>query len=258
MLSLKAFRVFSSGSKRTYPSSSSNSPLTCNRQTRELQLASSQVLGLLVGDIITSFASLGIALYYSWKLTLVLLATLPISAIVLSLATRRLEPAIQAQKRELAVASKFAVASITAIDLVKVFNGYDQEVWQYYPAAKAAAKQYLIQAQCNALQMGYVAFWVVAMFVVGFWYGVVLVNNDGLPAGSVLTTFYATLAAFQGIEALMPQWLVLAKGMSAGNFLSSITHNMRHGGLFKPMVGASRPHFCSGDIEMKDVGYLPL
>ncbi|KAF5665159.1 ABC transporter [Fusarium heterosporum] len=224
-------------------------------QTRELQLASSQVLGLLVGDIITSFASLGIALYYSWKLTLVLLATLPISAIVLSLATRRLEPAIQAQKRELAVASKFAVASITAIDLVKIFNGYDHEVWQYYPAAKASAKQYLIQAQCNALQMGYVAFWVVAMFVVGFWYGVVLVNNDGLPAGSVLTTFYATLAAFQGIEALMPQWLVLAKGMSAGSFLSSVTHNMKAGGLFKPMIGASRPQFCCGDIELKDVSF---
>ncbi|KAF4336127.1 STE6-`Full-size` ABC transporter responsible for export of the `a` factor mating pheromon [Fusarium beomiforme] len=224
-------------------------------QTRELQLASSQVLGLLVGDIITSIASLGIALYYSWKLTLVLLATLPISAIVLSLATSRLEPAIQAQKRELAVASKFAVASIAAIDLVKVFNGYDQEVWQYYPAAQAAAKQYLIQAQCNALQMGYVAFWVVAMFVVGFWYGVVLVNNDGLAAGSVLTTFYATLAAFQGIEALMPQWLVLAKGMSAGSFLSSITRNVRNGETVKSMTGALRPPSCSGDIELKDVSF---
>ncbi|UZP44876.1 hypothetical protein NXS19_012688 [Fusarium pseudograminearum] len=224
-------------------------------QTRELQLASSQVLGLLVGDIITSFASLGIALYYSWKLTLVLLATLPISAIVLSFATKRLEPAIQTQKRELAVASKFAVASITAIDLVKVFNGYDQEVWQYYPSIKAAAKQYLVQAQCNALQMGYVAFWVVAMFVLGFWYGVVLVNNDGLAAGSVLTTFYSTLAAFQGIEALMPQWLVLAKGMSAGGFLSSITRNMRNGGTVKPMAGALRPRFCSGDIELKNVSF---
>ncbi|PTD09744.1 Mating factor M secretion protein mam1 [Fusarium culmorum] len=224
-------------------------------QTRELQLASSQVLGLLVGDIITSFASLGIALYYSWKLTLVLLATLPISAIVLSFATKRLEPAIQTQKRELAAASKFAVASITAIDLVKVFNGYDQEVWQYYPSIKAAAKHYLVQAQCNALQMGYVAFWVVAIFVLGFWYGVVLVNNDGLAAGSVLTTFYSTLAAFQGIEALMPQWLVLAKGMSAGGFLSSITRNMRNGGTVKPMAGALRPRFCSGDIELKNVSF---
>lgn len=101
--------------------------------------------------------------------------------------------------------------------------------------------------------MGYVAFWVVAMFVVGFWYGVVLVNNDGLAAGSVLTTFYATLAAFQGIEALMPQWLVLAKGMSAGSFLSSITRNVRNGEIVKPMTGALRPLSCSGDIELKDV-----
>ncbi|KAM5350592.1 hypothetical protein ACJ41O_007097 [Fusarium nematophilum] len=221
-------------------------------QTRELQLATSQVLGLLVCDIITSLASLGIALYYSWKLTLVLLATLPVSAIVLSLATKRLEPAIQSQKRDLATASKFAVASITAIDLVKVFNGYDQELWQYYPAIKAAAKHYLVQAQCNAIQMGYVAFWVVAMFVVGFWYGVVLVN-DGLPPGHVLTTFYATLASFQGIEALMPQWLVIAKGMSAGGFLSSIVSNSRHGRAVKSMGGSLRPERCTGDVELTNL-----
>ncbi|KAI8714130.1 hypothetical protein NCS52_01132400 [Fusarium sp. LHS14.1] len=223
-------------------------------QTRELQLATSQVLGLLVCDLITSLGSLGIALYYSWKLTLVLLATLPISAIILSLATQRLEPAIQGQKREMAAASKFAVASITAIDLVKVFNGYDQEVWQYYPAIKAAAKHYLVQAQCNAIQMGYVAFWVVTMFVVGFWYGVVLVN-DGLPPGHVLTTFYATLASFQGIEALMPQWLVIAKGMSAGGFLSSITLELRGGRSVKTMAGSLKPESCSGDIELNNVSF---
>ncbi|KAJ4167588.1 ATP-dependent permease [Fusarium falciforme] len=223
-------------------------------QIRELQLATSQVLGLLVCDLITSLGSLGIALYYSWKLTLVLLATLPISAIILSLATQRLEPAIQGQKREMAAASKFAVASITAIDLVKVFNGYDQEVWQYYPAIKAAAKHYLVQAQCNAIQMGYVAFWVVTMFVAGFWYGVVLVN-DGLPPGHVLTTFYATLASFQGIEALMPQWLVIAKGMSAGGFLSSITLDLRGGRAVKTMAGSLKPESCSGDIELNNVSF---
>ncbi|KAF7561460.1 hypothetical protein G7046_g2685 [Stylonectria norvegica] len=223
-------------------------------QTRELQLATSQVFGLLVCDILTSVASLALALYYSWKLTLVLLATLPISAIVLSLATRRLEPAIQAQKRELATASKYATASITAIDLVKVFNGYDQEVWQYFRAIKVAAKHYLVQAQCNALQMGYVAFWVVAMFVVGFWYGVVLVN-DGLAPGAVLTTFYATLASFQGIEALMPHWIVLAKGMSAGAFLSSITSNSRTGRTIKAMTGTLRPNRCNGDVELTDVSF---
>ncbi|KAH7166285.1 P-loop containing nucleoside triphosphate hydrolase protein, partial [Dactylonectria macrodidyma] len=223
-------------------------------QTRELQLATSQVLGLLVCDVITSLASLGIALYYSWKLTLVLVAILPISVIILSIATRRLEAAIQAQRRSLAVASKHAVASITAIDLVKVFNGYDQDIWQYCNAVRAAVKPYLIQAQCNSTQMGYISFSGIAMFVVGFWYGVVLVNG-GLAPGHVLATFYATLASFQAIEALMPQWLVIAKGMSAGSFLSAIASNHHRAHGVNVMMGSLRPCDCVGDVELTNVSF---
>ncbi|KAK7416797.1 ATP-dependent permease [Neonectria punicea] len=223
-------------------------------QTRELQQGTSQVFGLLVCDVITSFASLGIALYYSWKLTLVLLAILPVSVVILSLATRRLEPAIQDQRRHLAVASKHAVASITAIDLVKVFNGYDQDIWQYCTAIKAAAKHYLIQAQCNSTQMGYISFSGIAMFVVGFWYGVVLVNG-GLSPGHVVATFYATLASFQAIEALMPQWLVIAKGMSAGGFLSAMVASSKPGYGSNRMKGSLRPDTCVGDIELTDVSF---
>lgn len=215
------------------------------------------MFGLLVSDIISSLASVGIALSYSWKLTLVLLATLPVSAIILSLATRRLEPAIQQQKHHLATASKHATASITAIDLVKVFNGYDYEIKQYLNAVRLAARHYMIQAQCNAIQTSYVSFWTIFMFVVGFWYGVALVNN-GLKPGAVLTTFYSTLAAFQGIEALIPHWLILAKGMSAGAFLSSITKGTSRKQRIQAMVGSLKPPSCAGDVELTNVGFAPL
>lgn len=201
----------------------------------------------------TALASLGVALYYSWKLTLVLLTTMPVSALVLSLATKRLEPAIQAQRRDLATAAKYVTSSITAIDLVKVFNGYDYELWQYFQAIQQAAKHYLIQAQCNSIQMGYVAFLVIAMFVVGFWYGVVLVEQ-GLSPGSVVTTFYATLACVQGIEALMPHWLVLSKGMSAGAFLKAVTMSSDGGRKIRKMGRTVRPRTCVGDIELTNVG----
>lgn len=225
-----------------------------SRQTRELQLGTSQIFGLLIADSFTALASIAVALYFSWKLTLVLLATLPVSALVLSLATKRLEPAIQAQRRDLATASKHATASITAIDLVKVFNGYEHELWQYAQALRKAAKHYMIQARCNSVQMGYVAFWVIAMFVVGFWYGVSLVE-DGLSPGSVLTTFYATLGAFQGIEALMPHWLALAKGMSAGAFLQAVTSSADGSRRDRNTDRTVRPSACAGDIELTDVSF---
>lgn len=188
----------------------------------------------------------------SWKLTLVLLATLPVSIVILSLASRRLQPAIQAQKSHLAEASKFSNSAITGIDLVKIYNGYDYEVWKYYGSIKASMNQYLIQAHCNAMQMGYAKFWVVSLFAVGFWYGIVLVSQ-GATVAQILTTFYAVLTAFQGIEALMPQWLVLAKGMSAGRFLRSASETGGPDRNHTPR-GSLKPRRCLGAIEARDVG----
>ncbi|KAL6701467.1 ABC-transporter [Trichoderma pleuroticola] len=222
-------------------------------QTRELQLATSQVLGLLVADSILSIASLAIAFSHSWKLTLILLATLPVSIIALSLATRRLDPAIQAQKRDLETASKFATSSIKAIAIVKVFNGYDGELWQYYEAVKSAGRRYLIQAQCNCLQMSYVAFWIVSMFIAGFWYGTVLVDG-GLTPGQVMTTFFSVLSAFQGIEALLPHWLVLSKGMSAGSFLLSIL-NKKDETTVDEDGNRAQPATCVGNVDLVDVTF---
>ncbi|KAH8170444.1 ABC transporter transmembrane region domain-containing protein [Sarocladium implicatum] len=224
-------------------------------QTRELQLATSQVFGLLVCDVVTSIASLGIGLYFSWKLTLVLLATLPVSAIVLSLGTKKLQPAIMTQRKDLAKASQHATASITAIDLVKVFKGYDHELWQYYRAISQAARSYITQTACNSFQIGYVSFWVVAMFVVGFAFGVVLVDKDGLAPGAVVTTFYATLSSIQGVEALMPHWLVMSKGMAAGGFLSATTNQLRAKKQAVKISGGVRPEHCVGDVEVRDVSF---
>ncbi|KAI5458228.1 P-loop containing nucleoside triphosphate hydrolase protein [Mariannaea sp. PMI_226] len=223
-------------------------------QTRELQLATSQVLGLLISDIMTSFGSVAIAFYYSWKLTLVLLAIMPISALILSLITRRLESSIQSQRRDLSIASKYATASITAIDLVKVFNGYDQDIWHYIMAIRRAAKHYLVQAQCNSSQMAYISFSGITTFIIGFWYGVVLVN-EGISPGHVLATFYAILASFQAIEALMPQWLVIAKGMSAGGFLSTLRNDSRLDRMKNETKGSLRPETCNGNVELTNVSF---
>ena len=187
---------------------------------------------------------------------MVLLASLPISALALSLAVQPLEPAVKAQREHLRVASKHAVASVVAIDIVKISNGYNEDVWKYSVAIKRAARHYLIQARSNAIQVGYTNFWVVMLFVTGFWYGVVLVN-DGVQPGSVLTAFFAILASFQGIEALMPQWIVLARGMLAGTSLSDLTHHCQLDHLTTAKLSI-KPQHCVGTIELTDVSLYYL
>lgn len=212
------------------------------------------MLGLFITDSLLAAASLGIAFYYCWQLTLVLLATVPVSLIVLGLVGRGFEFSIEAQKRELSYASKCVTAAVTAIDLVKVYNGFDNEVWQYMRTTKDAGRWFLEQAWVQAIQIGYVKLWMTSLFVVGFWFAVYLVDQGSTTAGNALTTFYAALTTLQVVEGFTPQWIVLAKGISSGNFLQKIVRDAaqhRERGTNIPY----RPQTCTGDLQLKNVSF---
>jgi ATP-binding cassette subfamily B (MDR/TAP) protein 1 len=215
-------------------------------------MATSQPLGFFIEDAAAALAALGTAFYYSWNLTLVILAIAPIAVMALAIVTRKLPSAIEAQKRDLSEASKCSHTAIAAVDTVKVFNGQDQEVWQYACAVKKAARSYMTQVNANSLQMGITRFVTTGMFVVGFWYGIVLVRQ-GLGAGSVLTTFYSCLMATEAAEALLPQWLVLSKGMSAGETLRYMLLQIERGRRVSKMIGTLKPTTCIGDVEVSNV-----
>jgi ATP-binding cassette subfamily B (MDR/TAP) protein 1 len=215
-------------------------------------MATSQSLGFFIQDSITACASLGVAFYISWKLTFVILASLPIAVVFLGLNARRMQPFINSQKVVLSKASKYAHTAITCIDTVKSYNGQNEEIWQYKQAMNQSTRWYLKQAQTSSLQMAIIRFVVESMFVQGFWYGVILVKQ-GINAGDVLTCFYACLMATQAGEAILPQWLILAKGASAGATLKTINRQMKLGGEVAHMGGSLKPDRCYGDIKVSNV-----
>ncbi|EPE27653.1 P-loop containing nucleoside triphosphate hydrolase [Glarea lozoyensis ATCC 20868] len=223
-------------------------------QIRELQLAISQPLGFVFTEICGASIALGIAFYFSWKLTLMICATIPFAMLLLSWLSRGLGGAIEDQKAELARASKSANTAISSITVVKAFNGQDTEVWQYCSIVKAVASKYLVQARANALQYGFTKFLMIGLFVQGFWYGLILIRQ-GLSTGNVLTTFYCCLYAMQSAEIILPQWMVLKKGMSAGHTLQVLTYESQiYGGPGNPNV-MIKPEFRGGDIEFKGVSF---
>ena len=167
-----------------------------------------------------------------------------------------MQPSIDAQIEELTEASKLANNAISVIEMVKYFNGQDSEMWQYANAIKTAATWYLIQAQANALQIGFVRIVTLGMFVQGFWYGSHLVAIGEKNAGEVLTAFWACLVATQAIEQILPQMIVLEKGRAAGATLKAVLMQMESGRKITNMIGRMSPRYCEGDIEARNVGVL--
>lgn len=220
---------------------------------RNIQLATSQPLGFAVQYSVTMLAALGLALFYSWRVTLVTLATTPISALVLAGVSTRMRPRSAAQADHLTRASNSASSAISSIETVKCLNGQALQLHNYLNFIKSAGNFYLACARLNALQIGFARFMILSMFVQGFWYGSHLVNSESQNAGNVLTAFWASLMAIQTLEQILPQFLVLEDGRAAG---ASMRNLLEFSNFERRIMEDCRklvPKNCQGEIRVDNV-----
>ncbi|GAQ08037.1 alpha-factor-transporting ATPase [Aspergillus lentulus] len=221
-------------------------------QISELQIATSQPLGLIMQYTFRTIIALGLAFYTSWRLAFITLAGIPVFSGVVAFLSSRIKPRIEAQQVELTRASKVANNATSLIDTVKCLNGQAFELRDFALKINSAAGQYLKQAHLNSLQIAVIRFMMFGMFIQGFWYGTALTRSGKLTAGEVLRTFWACLTAAQSIELVLPQVIVMEKGKVAAVMLKDLLNGRRvkkHTGELK---GVSHPRYCDGDIEVCD------
>ncbi|KAJ5095972.1 ABC transporter integral membrane type 1 [Penicillium alfredii] len=221
----------------------------------ELQMATSQPLGLLLQYSCRSLASLALGFYTSWSLSLVTLAGIPIFSSIIAFLSTRMKSSIREQQVELTNASKIANNAIASIDTVKCLNGQALESRSFSIQIEKSAMHYLRQARLNSLQIAFIRWMMFGMFVQGFWYGSTLARAGKLSSGEVLRTFWACLTAAQSIEQVLPQMIVLEKGKAASVALKQIIQNGAESKTVSEMKGTKYPQHCEGDIEVENVSF---
>ncbi|KAJ5276409.1 hypothetical protein N7524_002562 [Penicillium chrysogenum] len=221
----------------------------------EMQMATSQPLGLVLQYSCRSLASLGLGFYTSWSLSLVTLAGIPIFSAIIGFLSSKMKFSITAQQAELTEASKVANNAITNIDTVKCLNGQAFEHRNFSERIERSASHYLRQARLNSLQIAFIRWMMFGMFVQGFWYGSSLARTGKLTSGEVLRTFWACLTAAQSIEQVLPQMIVMEKGKVAGAALKSIIQSRREDKIVSEAKVTRYPEHCEGDIEVKNVSF---
>ncbi|KAJ5804789.1 uncharacterized protein N7518_001092 [Penicillium psychrosexuale] len=221
----------------------------------EMQMATSQPLGLVLQYSCRSLASLGLGFYTSWSLSLVTLAGIPIFSAIIGYLSSKMRFSITAQQAELTEASKVANNAITNIDTVKCLNGQAFEHRNFAERIERSATHYLRQARLNSLQIAIIRWMMFGMFVQGFWYGSSLARAGKLTSGEVLRTFWACLTAAQSVEQVLPQMIVMEKGKVAGVALKSIIQCRREDKIVSEVKGTRYPEHCEGDIEIKNVSF---
>ncbi|KAG9669419.1 putative ABC transporter, partial [Aureobasidium melanogenum] len=221
-------------------------------QIRDLQLATAQPFGELITSTAGAVASLGLALYTSWKLTLVIISTTPVIVLTVGYLGSSMQQSVTKQQEKLTEALKFVSNAINAIETVKCFNGQEHELSKYSSRLKEAASWYYRVVNVNAQQFGFVGFMTLAMFVQGFYYGGVQVDKHEKNTGDVVTTFFSAISAFQAISSVLPQMIVLQKGRTAGSTLRAIMAQMVKNPHALPSPRLLKPGRCDGNIEFRN------
>jgi ATP-binding cassette subfamily B (MDR/TAP) protein 1 len=198
-------------------------------------------------------AALGVALYYSWDLTLIVMCTIPLLYLVQTFIAKRLSVRSHEQAEKVQSALKYITTAIQSIETVKCFNGERYELQNFTKIVGVAAGLYRRIANVRSIQIGLMQFFTLSVFVQGFWYGIHLVDTGKTDAGKVLTTFWAALMAITGITMVLPQFIVLQKGKMAAAKLSIIMQQVSTSDQLLELQGQTKPARCPGDIEFRKV-----
>jgi ATP-binding cassette subfamily B (MDR/TAP) protein 1 len=224
-----------------------------SRHIRDLQLSVSAPFGEGTQCMVQGLGALGVAFYYSWNLTFVILCTLPLIYLVQSFIAHRLSIRANNQADQLQLALKYITNAIQSIETVKCFNGERYELQIFTKITAVAATIYMRVANLRSIQIGVMQFFTLSVFVQGFWYGTHLVSSGDRNAGQVITTFCAALMAIQGITSFLPQFIVLQKGKAAGARLQLLMNQISASDQHHELDGDRKPKRCPGDIEFRQV-----
>ncbi|CAI6336087.1 unnamed protein product [Periconia digitata] len=224
-------------------------------QIRDLQLSVSQPLGEVSQCVFGTIASLAVALYSSWNLTLVVICSVPIVYIILSFLSIALGKRAHEQGEMLRHALGIVTDTISHIEAVKYFNGEHSQLQKYVNAISRSGRAYKKLANLRSMQLGFTQFFVLSIFVQGFWYGSSLVMKGNKNPGQVLTTFWAALMTVHSVTAFLPQFIVLQKGKVAGARLKAMVARMSKDDFGTETTGDIRPQHTLGNIEFRRVSF---
>lgn len=177
-------------------------------------------MGLVVQYSISFIACLCLSFYRDWRLTFVILASVPALILTVAFTERSTSALLPVDKTMSAKSSARVDRVLGAMPTVKAFNAEDKELSGFKALTTKASQVYVRLHLIYGIRLGITQFIVLSMFVQGFWFGAFLVRTGRSSASAVNTCFWASVLASSFLQMVVPLLVVLEKGkMSMANLL---------------------------------------
>lgn len=221
------------------------------RNIEDIQAACCGAIAFAIKDVLTIAISMGVAMYHSWSLTLVIMAGLPLIVLVAMGVAPRLQRHFRDYKEIITDSSCMIDWSVSGLQHVKLSNGEKRQMsileYQLYIASLA----YMKFTTWSAAQQAFMQVLGLVMFVQGFWFGAKQVQNGNLTAGAVMTCFFSAMNVTSHIASITGQMMSIMKAMVSAGLLDRLVNStdttkvdIRH-----------YPKSCDGHVTLKNVTF---
>ncbi|KAK0405945.1 hypothetical protein QR680_018274 [Steinernema hermaphroditum] len=167
-------------------------------------------IGVLFQGCAQFFAGFGIAFFYSWKMTLVMLSVIPALVILAIIMAKKTGEASRKEAEGYGVAGAIAEEVLANIRTVIAFNGQKREIKRYEGQLKIARAMGVRKAVITGLSLGVFFFFLFSSFGLSFWFGGNLYLSGELLPGDVFTVFMAVMSGAMALSTVSPCLSLLA------------------------------------------------
>ena len=218
--------------------------------TTVLQNAVTVNISMALRLSLQAIGAVGILMWTSWRLTLVMLAVVPIVAAGAGMYGRMLRKVSKQVQDALARSSEVAEETLAGVRTVRAFAREEREVARYGGAVEESFQLARYRARLGATFTGGVSFLGYGAIAAVLWYGGVLLGDGRLSFGDLTSFLLYTFTVAFSIGALSALWSDFAKAAGASERVFELMDRA-------PAVqaGGLRPDSVRGHVALQDVHF---
>ena len=218
--------------------------------TTVLQNAVTVNISMALRFALQALGAIGILMWTSWRLTLVMLTVVPLVAAGAGVYGRMLRRVSKQVQDALARSSEVAEETLAGVRTVRAFAREAREVARYGSAVEESFQLARYRARLGAMFTGGVSFLGYGAIAAVLWYGGVLLSEGSLSFGDLTSFLLYTFTVAFSIGALSGLWSDFAKAAGASERVFELLDR-------EPEVapGGLRPESVEGRVSLEDVHF---
>ncbi|KAG0304859.1 Multidrug resistance protein 1 [Dissophora globulifera] len=211
-------------------------------------------LGLCLSSLATFIAGFVIAFTHGWRMSLVLLTSVPLMAITGSLMVKYSTDSSVDGQDAYAKAGGLAEQAIGSIRTVVAFDGQKRELEKFSNVLETAYKSGVKKAIATGVGMGSFMFIMFLSYALAFWYGARQVRDGHMQPGDVLTVLFGTVIGAFSLGNVGPNIANFGKAQAAAYTIFKTIDRVPDIDSFSP--AGLKPENLAGHIVVKDVNFV--